>query len=194
MSVYTEIRDAVFAWTNRPTFTTETDLAIRHAVRAAHRAGTFYRDLVTTPLVGQSISTQIQTIDLSSVAPMYRQLAYVKPTDYEMKYDEAHILDLFDLDKQPRLDVYWVVGNTMNIRAAAPAENITLCYYKNPTLTPIADLDSWIAVDHPDLIICSAAASIFAAIGEQEIKARVEAIAKLAKEDLIADNLFAVAR
>lgn len=193
MSLYSDIFDQVAGWTTRTDLSTEIDAAIRQAVRAAHRVGTFYKDLATLTLTGQSTG-QIQTIDLSVSAPLYRQLAYVKPTDIDMVYKEAHILDLFDPDGYYRTDVYWAVGTTLNIRAANPAENITLVYYKNPTLTPIASLDSWIATDHQDLIVYSAAASICAMTGEQEIKQRVEMLAAAEKADLLSAALFVTGR
>jgi hypothetical protein len=163
MSLYTDIVAAVIQWTSRPDLTAETDLAIRQAVRSAHKAGTFYRDLATVSLTGLA-TDQIQAIDLSTAAPDYRKLAYVKPTNYDLKYEEVGVLDLFDQDKYLRSDVFYVVGNTLNIRAASPSSTITLVYYRNPTLTPLSALDSWIATNHQDLIVCWAAAaeSLFA--------------------------------
>jgi hypothetical protein len=181
---------AVNAWTSRPDLTAELDIAIRQAVRAAHNAGKFYRDLASLPITGLA-TDQLQTVDLSVSAPNYRKLAYVKPTGYDVQYKEVNILDLFDQDNFLRTDVFWVVGNTLNIRAASAVPDITVLYYTNPTTVPIASLNSWIVTLYPDLIACWAAANILAQIGEQEIKTRVEAIAASQRLELIANELSA---
>lgn len=190
MTLYTDTIANVVAWTNRADLTAEMDLAVMQAVRAAHRAGNFFRDLVTLPLVGQP-TDQIQQIDLSAVLTNSRKLATIGPTGTDLQYSEAHVLDLFDQDKYPRLNVYWVIGNTLNIRAASPSAELTITYYKHPTVSPIASLDSWIAQIYPDYIAAAAASTVLAVIGEQEIKTRVEKLAAMGLEGLIADNLFA---
>jgi hypothetical protein len=185
MSLYTDVQAGVFAWTNRPEMTAETDIAIRKSVRAAHKAGTFWRDLVTVNLINQP-TDQTQSIDLTANAPNFRQMALVKPTGVDLQYNPIGIREL--------LDIYYVVGNTLNIRANAPTSSISLTYYRMPVLNPISGLDSWIADLYQDLIICDAAASILAMVGEPEVKDRVEKIAASILEDLIEDNTEAVGR
>lgn len=194
MSLYTDIVADIVKWTNRPDLTTEMDVAIRQALRAAHKAGTFYRDLVSLDIPGLDTSQPTQTIDLSISAPLYRQVAVVKPTGYEVEYKETHILNLFDQDKYYQTNVFYIVGNTLTIRPESPTSSITLIYYRNPTLSPIASIDSWIATQHQDLIVCWAAASVLAMMNEQEIKTRVEAIAAISLKQLISDSLYATAR
>lgn len=191
MSLYTDVFAGVVAWTNRPDLVTETDTAIRQAVRSAHRSGTYYRDLVSVPLTGIT-AEQIQQIDLSSAAPNFRRLATVGPTGYDLQYSEAGVLDLFDQDKYPRTDIFYIIGTTLHIRAASPMTDITLVYYKHPTTNPIASLDSWIALEHQDLIICSAAATVLGMVNEPEIKTRAESLAKAQLAELLAEGLTAV--
>jgi hypothetical protein len=193
MSLYTDVQAGVFAWTNRPEMTAETDIAIRKSVRAAHKAGTFWRDLVTVNLINQP-TDQTQSIDLTANAPNFRQMALVKPTGVDLQYNPIGIRELLDQDGYPRADIYYVVGNTLNIRANAPTSSISLTYYRMPVLNPISGLDSWIADLYQDLIICDAAASILAMVGEPEVKDRVEKIAASILEDLIEDNTEAVGR
>ena len=189
MSLYTDIKADVITWTNRPNLTAETDIAIRQAVRAAHKAGSWWRDLVSLPLTAKP-TTKVQQLDLSVLAPDFRNISFVKPTDViDQFYDEVSITDLMDQDGYGRQDIYYGVGNFLMIRAVAPVANITLMYYKNWTLTPITALDSWIATLHPDLISLWAAAAILAAIGEQEVKSRVDALAKLELEALRQDSV-----
>ena len=189
MTTYTDIRDGVFSFTNRSDLTAETDAAIRQAVRTAHSAGSFWRDLVVVPLTGQDTTEVTQTIDLSSAAPNFRQLCYVGPTGSALRYEPLDIKNLLDEYQQFKLDVCYGVGTNLVIRPAAAVEDIDLVYWRSPTVSPIASLDSWIAVNFPDLIICWAAATVLALINEQEIKTRVEALAKLEYSGLIADSL-----
>lgn len=190
MSLYTDIQTGVFTWTNRSDLTAETDAAIRQAVRTAHRSGSYWRDLVSLALTGQDTTQSIQTIDLSSVAPSFKQLAYIGPTGFELKYTPVDIKDLLDPEyKVYRTDVCYGMGTNLIIRPNAAVASLTLVYYKFPTLSPLSSLDSWIATFFPDLIICWAAATILALIGEDEIKLRAEAISKMEYQGLIADNL-----
>lgn len=189
MSIYTDIRDGVFSFTNRPDLTAETDAAIRSAIRTAHSAGSFWRDLVSLPIVGQDITQVTQTIDLSAVAPDFKQLAYIGPTGTAGYYDPVDIKDILDSYLQYKTDVCYGLGTNLIIRPAAAVPNLTLVYWKFPTVSPIANLDSWIGAKFPDLIICWAAATVLTLIGENDIKTRVEALAKMDFASLIADNL-----
>lgn len=187
MSLYSDIYDGVVTWTNKPKMVAETNLAIRQALRAAHKAGGFYRDLMEVSLT--NIATdQLQTIDLSVAAPGYRQIAYVKPTGQELQYEAIEITDLFDADKYYRSNVYYGIGNNLMVRAAVPTSEITLCYYSYPTVSPIENINSWIADLHQDLIVLWAATTVLSLIGEQEIKSRVDVLAKMAYADLIEDS------
>ncbi len=193
MSLYTDIYDAVIAWTNKPKMVTETNIAIKQALRTAHKAGGFYRDLVEVSLTGQATDA-LQTIDLSLAAPNYRQLAYVKPTGVELQYDPIEITDLFDADRRYRHDVYYGIGTNLMIRAASPSSDLTICYYRYPTVNPIESIDSWIADLHQDLVVLWSSATVLALVGEQEIKSRVDQLAKLAYNDLIEDSTTLVRR
>lgn len=187
MSLYTDIQSAVFVWTNRPKLIAETDLAIKQALRTAHKAGSFYRDLVELVLTLQPTTT-IQQLDMSVLAPRYRQLAYVKPTGADLIYKPITIQELMDQDGYFKTDIYYGVGQYLNIRANSPSADLTLCYYQYPTTNPIASIDSWIAEFHQDLIVLWASASILALIGETEVKTRVEALARIEFQRLIEDS------
>ncbi len=190
MSIYTDIRDGVFEFTNRTDLTAETDAAIRQAVRVAHRAGSFWRDLVSLDITGLDTTQALQIIDLSAIAPNFKQLAHIGPTDGVGFYDPVDIKDLMDPDNLYKTDVCYGMGQNLIVRPASAVENMTLVYWKFPVVLPLADLDSWIAEKFPDLIICWAAATVLTLVGETEIKARVEALGKLEYQGLIADNLL----
>lgn len=193
MSLYTDIVAGITVWTNRPDLTAEMDIAIKQALRTAHKSGTFYRDLVVVNLTGQTVQ-QVQTIDLSANCPNYRQICYVKPASLDIVYDPVDIRDLFDYDRVYKTNVYYGMGTSLILRAANPVDAIDICYHKMPTVNPIANIDSWIADLHQELIVLWAAATILAFIGEQEVKTRVEALAKIAYQDLIEDATELVRR
>lgn len=195
MSLYTEIQADVFSWTNRKLMVTETDMAIRQAIRKAHRAGSFYRDLQTIALTGLSTASAVQTIDLSSACPLYRQLYTVKPVGSDsIQYDDADIRELLDMDGYPKTDIFWVVGTTLSIRPRALSDSVEITYYKRVNVDTLATLDDWLATEHKDLIVLWAAATILTLVGEQEIKTRVENLAKLAYDDLIGDSVEFIGR
>lgn len=192
MTTYSDIFDDVVRWTNRPKLVTETAMAIRQAVRSAHRAGLFYRDLVTVQISGVSTANPIQQIDLTAVAPNYRQLGTLTPTNSDIYFDSVSIRDVLDRDSYPRTNVMYVVGTNLMVRPASGYTDYTLTYYISPITVPIENLSSWIAILHSDLIVLWAAATILTLVGEQEVKTRVEGLAKLAFDDLISDQLNAV--
>jgi len=188
MTLYTDLRDGIFEWTKRPDLTADTDMAIRQAVRNAHKSGTFWRDLAEEPVTGLAIDQSVQSIDLTAFAAPFRKILKVGVTGTDQEYTKADALDLLDGYGVKKVDVFWLFGNYLKIRAAAPVEAVTVEYFRHWTVVPITALDSWIPTYYPDLIICSAAASIAAGIDQQDIKTRVEKIAADELALLIAEN------
>lgn len=195
MSLYTEIQSDVFSWTNKRLMVTETDMAIRQAIRKAHRAGSFGRDLVTVAVPGLPTTAAVQNIDVSATCPLYRQLFSVKPTGNDcVIYRDEDVRSLLDMDGFPKYDVFWVVGTTLSIRPRMLSDSVDITYYKRANVDNLELLDDWIATEHKDLIVLWAAATILALVGEQEVKTRVEDLAKLAYSDLIGDSVENVGR
>jgi hypothetical protein len=98
------------------------------------------------------------------------------------------------MDGYPKYDVYWMVGTTLSIRPKAASSSLDVTYYKRVDVDNLALLDDWIATEHKDLIVLWAAATILTLVGEQEVKTRVEALAKLAYEDLIGEATEIIGR
>lgn len=188
MSLYTDIRDDVFVWTNRPYLAADTDIAILQALRAAHRAALFWRDIVEVDLPAQAVQT-VQQIDIAANTTRFKQVAYIKPTGVDKHYKPVDITDLMDDYQAYKLDVFYGMGQYLMIRAAVPVADLTLAYYQAPLVTPIENIDSWIAEYHQDLIVLWAASTILGFVGEQEIKGRVDGMAGLARTNLIAEAL-----
>jgi hypothetical protein len=193
MRTWQELLDEIYTLTNRPDLVSETNLALRQAVRSAHKSGKYWRDLVEVDVV---ISVdQIQTIDLTLFAPRFRGLAYLRPTEYpDLRLDETEITGLLDGDNYAKVNVYWGFGSQLKIRAANPTASYTLAYYQYPVVTPVLAFNSWIAEDHDDLLILWAAMTVLGMIGESEIRGRLEQLATVALANLQQDNVEITAR
>lgn len=190
MSQYTDLTAAIVGWTKKSNLSTEMDIAIKNAIRKAHNAGKFARDLVTVDLTGLTIQ-QIQAIDYTNAVNFerFRQLCTIGPTGVDFQYDIVNVLDLFDSDHYARDDIAYIVGTEINVRAASPTDALTLRYYRRPDLAVIADLNDWIVDQHFDLISLWATSSVLTVMNEKEIASRVDNLAALSYADLIADSV-----
>jgi hypothetical protein len=195
MSAYSDCYAAVVALTNRSALQTLTDMQIRAAIRKAHRAGSFPRDVQIVTVSGLSTANAIQTVDLSAYCPRLRQLKAVKPTSLQdIWYHDEDIGSILDPDGFAKLDVYWQVGTTLNVRPASVTDSLDIYWLGMPDLTDLANFSDWILVNHSDLIAHWAAAAVLGAVGETEAKAGVEELAKALYEDLIEESVEIIGR
>lgn len=194
MSLYTDIRDGVFVFTKRPTLTAETDLAIRQALRKAHRAGSFPRDLVTVANIPVDTTQTVQSIALSSYCPRMRQLYVVKPTGLDVYYKDDDVRSLLDLDGYPKTDIYWQIGDTLSIRPANSSPTVDIIYYSYPDYSDLTTLSDWIAMHHQDLIVLWATMAVCAIINETEVSERVSKLVEEAYEDLMEEAVEIIGR
>jgi len=192
MATWAELQADVFTWTNRPLLVAETQLALRNAIRMAHRQGKFWRDLTVVPVA--SVQSQTQTIILTDTCPRMRQLAYVKDVGNDNFLSEASITDLLDSDGFHKSDIYWGVGDNLNIRSAYGATSYEIAYYRQPVTTPPESIGDWLLNDYFDVVVLLAAATILGSIGEQEIKQRVDALLLVAMADMVSDQLEVTGR
>lgn len=190
MALMDDLVDDVVVWTNRPKLVSETQLALRNAIRAAHRLGKFWRDVVTTTVI--PVDSQIQSINLTDTCPNMRQLKYVKNVDTDFAFTEIDASDLLDHDGFRKDGVYWAMGNALSVRLNSSTSALEIAYYQQPaTNPPVLD---WLLDQYRDVVILMAAGTVLGIIGEQEIKSRVDALFALAAQDLISDNIEATGR
>lgn len=193
MALWDDLITEIYSLTARPDLTAETQIALRNSVRAAHKSGKYWRDLTTvtvgsdaTPLV---TTNSIQTIDLPTYCPNFRQLAYLKSGTQDKQYRGIMIDDLIDPDNFYRTDVYYGFGQTIKLRAAYPENSYELAYYQYPVVSPTSSFASWIADQHRDLLTLWAACTVLAIVGETDIKTRLESSAAIEFANLQQDNL-----
>lgn len=193
MATWAELLTEIYSLTNRPDRVAETNLALRQAVRLAHKSGKFWRDLVSTTVTLPV--AQVQEIDIASWAPNFRGVATLGSATNELAvFNPVTIDDLLDSDNYARTNVYWGIGTKINIRAANPEELYTLRYYKYPIVFPTASFNSWIADQHADLLILWAAASVLGSLGENDIRDRLNALALVELRELQNSNIEIVGR
>lgn len=196
MSIWTDLQADVYTWTNRPDLVAETTLALRNALRTAHRQGKFWRDLtvVDSPTLPME---QVQSFTLSTTCPRIRQISYIKtPEDSTTGYGGIELTEadprmLLDLDGYSQVDVYWALGDTLYMRARNPVEVYKVGYYLQPQMydDPGAPLTKdWLLTDYWDVPVLLAASTVLAAIGETEIKGRVDQLVSLAISNMVADQ------
>jgi hypothetical protein len=96
MALWDDLLDEVYVHTKRPDLVARTELALRHATRAAHKTGKYWRDLVTQAV--PVTLTEVQSVDLTALT-RFRQVATVGPaTQPQVKYTPVDIDDLLDHD------------------------------------------------------------------------------------------------
>ena len=192
MPTLVQLQAEVYSWTNRPTMSAETTLALRQAIRAAHKAGKFWRDLAVVQVTGLALDA-LQIVDIATqVHARMRQVAYVKVPDTELYLDPVTIEDQLDHNRLQKQDIYYGLGGSLAIRAAAPVAAYDIAVYTYPDvafLSNTANSTDWIFNEHQDFVVLHAASTVLALIGEQEIKSRVDQLMAGALADLRSDNI-----
>lgn len=188
MATWDDLKTDVFTWTNRSDLVAETELALRQAIRTAHRQGKFWQDMTTTVLAGLPVDQPVQQIDIATDLPRFKQIAYVKSGYQDKYYSEAVAADLLDSDQYVRTNVYWGIGTILNIRGAAPEDLLEIAYYRQPITTPPASIDDWLLADYKDVVVLFAAGTVLGIIGEQEIKQRVDSLLLIEVAGLVQDQ------
>lgn len=192
MALWDDLIAEAVILTKRPDLVNYGNLALRQAVRMAHKSGKYWRDLKKDTIT--VASAQIQEVDLTASTTRFRQVAYLKSGSRDFWYDPVTVDDLIDSDRYARQNIYYGFGDKLMIRAAGPEETYELAYYQYPIVTPTSSFNSWIAQEHSDLLILWTAMTILGTVGESEIKNTLQPLALLALADLQSDNLEIVGR
>jgi hypothetical protein len=144
-------------------------LAVRQSTLAAHRSDYYKRD-ITEILINPGAATVFQ-LSISTLFANWRNFAYIRPYDSVGATPANFLLEplppdaIFDEYLVEKTAVYYVAGDSLNIRLGSSYDSFIVGYYANPVLTPDAAYESWIARQQPALIVTDAAKRIFEMTG-----------------------------
>ena len=173
----------VYALTNRPDLVNESTLALQNATLKAHRSDYYPKDLFETGISFDSLQN-LQTTEYKTLVPQWRSISYLRV--YDVSTDQAtqmpgrllklvapeSVLDEYYKDK---VDVYYLAGINLNIVTRCPSQYFLLGCYIYP-LVDTVNYKSWIADEHPAVILYEAAATVFKTIGYDEQAANYRAM------------------
>lgn len=167
----TELIAEVYTLTGRPDRVAETSLAIRAATLKAHHSDYYYKDMFEVGLAFDA-SLAVQELDYRSIIPLWRSLKYLRKYDFVNNVPGTvlrvivpeEIFDAYSLEKS---NICYVGGYYVQIKSSDPQQYYILGCYLSPNVTT-ASYSSWIALDHPYVIVMDAAATVFKSIGKDE--------------------------
>lgn len=179
---FSELVSEVIQRTARPDMQTQTESAVKAATLKAHTSGFYYNDLVEIAVQFDAPRT-IQTFAPADVSQYYRRVKYMRiwegDVDGEAREFLEHINTEAALDSYGylRLNVFYMAGKFLQIRACREIDKILFGFYRYPDITAGA-FNSWIAEELPWAIIWEAARTIFLQIGYQEQAASMQALVR----------------
>lgn len=193
MTTFTELCADVYTLTNRPDLEAETKQAVRAATLKAHQSDFYYKDIYETGIAFQT-SEYAQALEYRNVVPKYRSIKYIRktdstgvPGDFISSITPATALDRYGKTKE---DVFYAAGEVIQIKSSTSLQYILFGCYVNPDITE-SGYNSWIALDHPFVIIYEAAAIVYKAIGQDDAAATFRNMVGEQLAMLKADNIEA---
>ena len=171
MSTLDNLVSEVYNITNRPDLVNETLTAIRAATLKAHQSEFFPKDLFETALQFDSSEYQ-QTLQYRQIFPRCRALKHLRKWD-AVNEQPGKFLEIISIDKTldsysiNREDVVYLAGANIQIRSIDQQQYYLIAIYQHPDVT-VVGYNSWIADEHPFVIVFDAARVIFKMIGFDE--------------------------
>lgn len=168
---FDELVAEVYTKTGRPDRVEETKSAIRAATLKAHHSDFFFRDIFETGVVFSTASC-IQTLDLPCLLCNFRSLSYLRRVENAQDtegtfFDIILPTEILDEYSTSRVDIAYMAGRKLQMRASVDFSNILLGAYVSPIVTE-ADYSSWVAQLFPYAIIYEATRVVFRQIGNME--------------------------
>jgi len=164
---FTEILQEVYNITSRADLVDLTKSAVKAATLKAHQSDFFAKDIYEAQFTFPS-AEYIQAFDYFSFMPNYRALKYLR--EYNVLDGTTGIFfhlitpdELLDEWNRERVNVCYVAGNYINIKALTKFDNMIVSAYLSPTVVE-TNYSSWIADIFPYAIIHEAARVVFGTI------------------------------
>jgi hypothetical protein len=182
MATLNELIADVYTITNRPDLVAETLLAVKKATLKAHHSDFYDKDVFETG-IQWATPAFIQSLDYRTLVPRWRHLKFLRkydatgetPGDFFTILTPDQTLDSYGVSKE---NVCYLAGEMIEIRSDEEDQYMLLGCYRHPDITT-ENFSSWIALDHPYMIVYEAAASIFKTIGfDEQVAAMRQEIAE----------------
>jgi len=192
----------VYTLTNRPDLIAETLLAVKSATLKAHQSDYYPKDLAEVS-IQFAAADYYQTLYYKSVVPRLRSLSYVRifdnsyntsdpysqtATDFLEILNPNQVLDSYNTNKT---NVCYLAGDSIEFRLYTQQQYFLLGAYLNPDVTSDG-YSSWIADEHPYLIVYEAARVVFKTIGYDEQSSTYEKLVLEQLQLLRQNNILAV--
>lgn len=193
MASFAQIKADVITLTNRPDLSNETELAIRQATLKAHHSDYYPKDLYETG-IRFSAAAYLQDLEYKTLIPRFRSLKYIRKSDADNA--DGLFLDILTPDavldqfKRDRENICYLAGDTIHIRSSTQLEYIFFGCYVHP-VTDVVGYRSWIADEYPYCIINEAAATVFKAIGFDEMAASYRQLAQEFLAEMRSNSILA---
>lgn len=181
---------AVHDITNRPDLPTVALSGIRSATIAAHTSEDYPKDIVERA-IAMPVVDYVHSLMYLDRFPRFRRFAYIRnyadstPGDHIRSISPFATKDGYGLE---RTNVYYLAGDTVQIRTAQETDQFLVGAYVIPDVTE-AGYDSWIAREFPFAIIHAAAAFVLRRIGFAE-EAAYQAREAQAQMQSLVTNIF----
>lgn len=166
----------IYAVTKRPDLVSATQLHLKNALLKAHSSDFFERDVLETNFQFAT-AAPIYQLEYKTLVPRMRSMKYLTVIDpvslqFVRELEGIPVKKFRDGYGYIRTDVYYLAGNTVQIRVCDESKTFGLgCYmYPDTTLTE----PSWIADEFPFAIVYEAARTLFRTIGYDEQSANME--------------------
>lgn len=168
----TTLRDSiiskVFTLTNRPDLVEETAVHLNTAVKQAHSLNYFSRDLREVVLK-YSAPAYLQQVEYLSLFPLFGAVKYIRSytpagqgteATFGQFFSEILPTDSLDNYNRNKQNVFYMAGDTLNIRSSKCETHTVFGYYTHPNLSEDV-FDSWIAREWEEGIIMLTASIVF---------------------------------
>lgn len=168
---FNELVTEVISITRRPDLEPQIQAAVKAATIKAHHSDFYYRDLHEMS-VEFAVEYQIQNFLPTDIFTNFRKAKYIRlwfgdVDGYAGKFlTPIHIENSIDDYSLDRVDVFYMAGQLLQIRTAAPIKRVLFGAYLHPVVTPESSYNSWIANEYPYAIVYEACRAIFKRIGK----------------------------
>jgi hypothetical protein len=193
VTTFAQLVADVYTTTNRPDLVAETNLAVRKATMKLHTTGwdmetdrpkgvLYWPDRTEKVVPVTAVDPTLYTYSVPIAAPIlrFRGLSYLRqytPDVTDRFFNSVDFDRLFDEYQVEKTDVYYMLGQMINIRSSVALIDVLVGFYQYPVVTQVG-YSSWVADQLPDMIVEEACSLIFKMIGKDDEYQKYNALFK----------------